>query len=75
MALEVKVPEREFVILKKDKKENVVLPDPHPAMTIPEVINHYKGTYPEISTSTVDGPKMEENKAVFSFKTVIGDHG
>lgn len=75
MALQVSTPKREFVIKKKNKKENIVLPDPHPDMTIEEVVNHYKGQYPEISASTVDGPKMEENKAVYSFSTVLGEKG
>lgn len=73
MALQVSTPKREFVFTKDKKK--IVLPDPHPDMTIEEVKMHYKRTYPEISTSTVDGPKMEENKAVYSFKTVLGDKG
>lgn len=75
MALLVKTPKREFVVKKKNKKDNILLPDPHPDMTIQEVINHYKGQYPEISTASVDGPKIEEDKAVYSFNTVIGDHG
>lgn len=75
MALQVSTPKREFVVKRKNKKDNIILPDPHPDMTIPEVINHYKGTYPEISTASVDGPKMEENKAVYNFNTVIGTHG
>jgi len=75
MALQVSTPKREFIIKKKNKKDNIVLPDPHPDMSIPEVINHYKGKYPEISAASVDGPKMEENKAVYHLNTVIGDHG
>ncbi len=75
MALEVSTPKREFVIKKKNSKENIVLKDPHPDMTIPEVINFYKPSYPEITTAPVSGPVLEEKKAVFSFNTVIGDHG
>lgn len=75
MALEVSTPKREFVITKKNKKDNIILPDPHPEMTVPEVINHYKPKYPEISAASVTGPKMEENKAVYSFSTVIGEKG
>lgn len=75
MALQVSTPKRVFMITKKNKKDNITLPDPHPDMSVQEVLNHYKGTYPEISTATVDGPKLEENKAVYSIKTVIGTHG
>lgn len=73
MALQVSTPKRVFKV--KIKGKMVDLPDPHPDMTLPEVVNHYKAQYPEISTATVDGPKLEENKAVYSFKTVLGDKG
>jgi PRTRC genetic system protein C len=75
MALQVEAPKRVFVIKKKNKSENITLPDPHASMSIQEVINHYKSQYPEISTASVDGPKMEEKKAVYSFNTIIGTHG
>lgn len=74
MALQVSTPKREFLIKKKGSKD-IVLPDPHPDMSIAEVVNHYKGQYPEISTSSVDGPKVEADKAVYSFSTVLGDKG
>lgn len=74
MALQVKTPKREFVIKKKNGKD-INLPDPHPDMTLTEVVNYYKGKYPEISTANIDGPKIEVDKAIFSFNTVIGDHG
>lgn len=75
MALIVSTPKREFIIKKKGKNSDIVLKDPHPDMTIQEVINHYKAQYPEISTAYVDGPKVEADKAVYKFNTVIGDHG
>lgn len=75
MALQVSTPKREFVVKKKNSKDNIILKDPHPDLTIQEVIQHYKGRYPEISTAKVDGPKMEENKAVYHFNTVLGDKG
>ena len=75
MALQVSTPKREFIVAGKSKKDNIVLPDPHPDMSIQEVINHYKGQYPQISTAFIDGPKMEADKAVYKFNTVIGDHG
>lgn len=73
MALQVSVQKRQFVIKKSGK--DITLPDPHPSMTIPEVVNFYKPKYPEISTASMEGPKMEENRAVYSFKTVLGTKG
>ena len=75
MALQVSTPKREFIITKKNKMDNIILPDPHPDMSIQEVVNHYKSKFPEISAASVDGPKMEENKAVYKFSTVIGEKG
>lgn len=75
MALQVSTPTRSFIIKKDSKKENITLRDPHPDMTPQEVIQHYKKQYPELAAASVDGPKMEENKAVYYFNTVIGTHG
>lgn len=74
MALLVKTPKREFHVKSKNKKP-IVLQDPHPDMTPEEVKHHYKPRYPEIATAMVEGPKMEENKAVYSFNTSMGDKG
>lgn len=75
MALQVSSPKRQFVVKKKNSKDNIILKDPHPSMSIEEVKNHYKARYPEIATASVEGPKMEENKSVYSFNTVLGTHG
>lgn len=76
MALEVKTPKRKFILEKGGrKKEQVELKDPHPDMSVPEVVNHYSSQHPELATASVDGPAMEGDTAVFTFTTVIGDKG
>lgn len=75
MALQVSTPKRVFIVKKKNKKDDIILKDPHPDMTTQEVINHYKAQYPEISTAVLEGPKVEENQATYTFKTNIGTHG
>lgn len=75
MALQVAAVTREFVVIKDKKSDNIVLKDPHPDMTIEEVISFYKSTYPEIAASQVSGPKVVGDKAVYSLKTEIGTHG
>ena len=40
-----------------------------------EVMAFYSGTYPELTTSTCHGPKVEGDKAVYEFKTVVGTKG
>jgi len=75
MALKVTTPKREFVIIKPNKKDNVVLPDPHPDLSLQEVINHYSSKYPQLSIATVSEPKMTDGKAVYSFTEVLGTKG
>ena len=51
------------------------LSDPNKTMTPEEVMQFYSGTFPELTTSTVHGPKMDGDKAVYEFKTVVGTKG
>lgn len=51
------------------------LSDPDKSMTPDEVMNFYAGTYPELTTSNVHGPKVEGDKAVYEFKTTVGTKG
>lgn len=51
------------------------LSDPDKLMTPDEVMNFYAGTYPELTTSNVHGPKVEGDKAVYEFKTTVGTKG
>ena len=64
---------REF----KFKKDGtlVTLPDPNPEYSIEEVIQFYSGQYPELTTATLDGPKVEGKTAVYSVKTTVGTKG
>lgn len=51
------------------------LKDPDPNMLPDDVLNFYSGTYPELTTSNVHGPKVEGDKAVYEFKTTVGTKG
>lgn len=51
------------------------LSDPDKSMTPDEVMNFYAGTYPELTTSNVHGPKVENDKVVYEFKTTVGTKG
>lgn len=74
MALQVKTVEREFT-LETAKGDKVVLTDPHPGMSLQEVINHHSNQYPELITATIEGPRLVGDKATYSFTTVLGDKG
>lgn len=73
MALEMKGLQRVF----KMKKDNSVLKlnDPDPDMSLNEVMDFYSMTYPELTTATVHGPELDEDMAVYEFKTTIGVKG
>ena len=51
------------------------LDDPGKNMTPDEVMQFYSGTYPELTTSNVHGPKVENDVAVYEFKTTVGTKG
>jgi len=69
MALNVQGLKRQF------KFGNRVLDDPDKNMTPDEVMQFYSGTYPELTTSNVHGPKVEGDVAVYEFKTTVGTKG
>lgn len=64
---------REFKF-KKDGT-NVTLPDPNPEFSVQEVLQFYSGQYPELTTATMDSPKIEGNTAVYSVRTTVGTKG
>lgn len=68
--LEVKNLVREF----KFKKDGtmVTLPDPDSNYSVEEVMQFYAPQYPELTTATLDEPKVEGNKASYSVKTTVG---
>ena len=73
MALEVTNLKRTFKF-KKDGKQ-VELADPNPEFSASEVMNYYSTMHPELTTSTIDGPKVENDIAVYEFKTTVGTKG
>ena len=59
----------------KKGSETVKLNDPNPAFTPQDVIRFYSPQHPELTTATIDGPKIEGAEAVFEFKTTVGTKG
>lgn len=64
---------REFIIDNKGTK--TTLADPDPNMTPEQVMTFYSNTYPELVTSTVQGPEYRGDVMTFSFKTTVGTKG
>lgn len=73
MALKVTDLKREFVFEKDGKK--IKLDDPNATFSPDEVMSFYANTYPELTTSTVFGPNIENDTAKYEFKTTVGTKG
>lgn len=59
----------------KKGSEMIVLADPMVGETPEAVMNYYSNMYPELTTATVHGPVIENDTAVYEFKTTIGTKG
>jgi len=59
-------------IFKFDDKE---LDDPNSNLSIEEVKKFYAGKYPELTNASISGPKMENDKAVYTLGVSIGKKG
>ena len=73
MALEIKGLKRVFKLKKNG--ETLRLDDPNPEMAVNDVMDFYSMTYPDLTTATPHGPVMEDDCAVYEFKTTIGTKG
>lgn len=75
MAFKVINADRLFIIKAKKEKDNIELADPNKTMEPVDVMKFYAGKYPELTSSTVTGPVMKSEKAVYTFQTIIGEKG
>lgn len=73
MALEINELKRVFNLKKGG--EELELGDPDVNMSLHEVMDFYSMTYPELTTATVHGPDIQNDQAVYQFKTTIGTKG
>ena len=73
MALDIKGLKRVFILKKVNG--TLTLEDPDSRMSLSEVTDFYSINYPELTTATLHGPELEEDRAVYRFKTTIGTKG
>lgn len=73
MALDIKGLKRVFILKKGNG--TLTLEDPDSRMSLSEVTDFYSINYPELTTATQHGPELEEDRAVYRFKTTIGTKG
>ena len=65
----------ERVFMFKNGSAEITLQDPNPDMSPNEAMEFYSNTYPELTTATVHGPEIKNDRIVYSFKTTIGTKG
>lgn len=73
MALDIKGLKRVFILKKGN--DTLTLEDPDSRMSLSEVTDFYSMNYPELTTATLHEPELEEDRAVYRFKTTIGTKG
>lgn len=73
MALDIKGYPRVFTY--KNNGEKVTIEDPNPELSADEVLTFLSGTNSALTTATIDGPRIEDGKAVYEFKTTVGTKG
>jgi len=73
MSLIINGMERSFTF--KKGTETITLSDPNQSDTPEAVMSYYSNIYPELTTASVHGPEIKEDKAVYEFKTTIGTKG
>lgn len=59
----------------KKNNETITLNDPNSELPPDSVMQFYSGSHPELTTATIDGPKIEDGNAVYEFKTTVGTKG
>ena len=73
MALQIKGMSRTFKF--KKGTEYVTLQDPEPNLSPDMVMSYYSNFYPELTTATVHGPVIRDDRTMDEFKTTIGTKG
>ena len=73
MALQIKGMSRTFKF--KKGTEYVTLQDPDPNLSPDMVMSYYSNFYPELTTATVHGPVIRDDRTEYELKTTIWTKG
>ena len=68
MALDIKGLKRVFILKKGNG--TLTLEDPDSRMSLSEVTDFYSINYPELTTATLHGPELEEDRAVYRLSLI-----
>lgn len=64
---------RKFILMRNNKE--IELADPNRSFSPDAVMAFYSNSYPELTTSTVEGPTYRNDCLEFRFKTTVGTKG
>lgn len=64
---------RKFILSRNNKE--IELADPNENFSPDEVMAFYSNNYPELATSTIEGPKYSDDGLEYRFKTTVGTKG
>lgn len=73
MPLVINGMQRSFTFKKGN--ETITLSDINASDSPEAVMSYYSNIYPELTTATIHGPEIRDDKAVYDFKTTIGTKG
>ncbi|MFV8347361.1 PRTRC system protein C [Flavobacterium sp. ZB4P13] len=59
----------------KDKEQEIKLADPSPTFSPEAVLNFYAQTYPILTTTTIEGPVINDDAIQYKFVAQIGTKG
>lgn len=62
-------------LTREFRYNGVRLADPSPNFTLEQVRDFYANTYPEILNAEIDGPAIEGEQQVYSFRRAVGTKG
>lgn len=65
----------ERVFILRENSQNIELTDPNIKWSTESVMNFYANTYPILTTAKVSAPKIENDKVVYRFESVMGTKG
>lgn len=65
----------ERVFLLEEKGQKLTLPDPANHLSPEAVLNFYANTYPILTTATIQGPQIENDRVQYTFISQMGTKG
>jgi PRTRC genetic system protein C len=62
-------------LTREFRYNGVVLADPAPALSLPQVRDFYANVYPEITSADIEGPEQLGAKVIYTFRRAVGTKG